>query len=51
MLGRGALRFEGVEKRYGEFPALKPLDLNIAPGEFLTLLGPSAGRFCCSFGG
>ena len=37
----GALRFEGVEKRYGEFPALKPLDLRIAPGEFLTLLGPS----------
>ena len=37
----GALRFEGVEKRYGEFPALRPLDLRIAPGEFLTLLGPS----------
>ena len=37
----GALRFEGVEKRYGDFPALKPLDLQIAPGEFLTLLGPS----------
>lgn len=39
--GGGALRFEGVEKRYGDFPALKPLDLQIAPGEFLTLLGPS----------
>ena len=39
--GGGALRFEGVEKRYGDFPALKPLDLAIAPGEFLTLLGPS----------
>ncbi len=39
--GGGALRFEGVEKRYGDFPALKPLDLEIAPGEFLTLLGPS----------
>ena len=37
----GALRFEGVEKRYGDFPALKPLDLQIAPGEFLTLLGRS----------
>ena len=37
----GALRFEGVEKRYGDFPALKSLDLEIAPGEFLTLLGPS----------
>ena len=39
--GRGALRFQGVEKRYGDFPALRPLDLHIAPGEFLTLLGPS----------
>lgn len=39
--GGGALRFEGVEKRYGDFPALEPLDLEIAPGEFLTLLGPS----------
>ena len=39
--GGGALRFEGVEKRYGDFPALKPFDLEIAPGEFLTLLGPS----------
>ena len=37
----GALRFEGVEKRYGDFPALRHLDLSIAPGEFLTLLGPS----------
>ena len=39
--GGGALRFEGVEKRYGDFRALEPLDLHIAPGEFLTLLGPS----------
>ena len=39
--GGGALRFERVEKRYGDFPALRPLDLQIAPGEFLTLLGPS----------
>ena len=35
------MRFEGVEKRYGDFPALRHLDLSIAPGEFLTLLGPS----------
>ena len=39
--GGGALRFEGVEKRYGDFLALESLDLHIAPGEFLTLLGPS----------
>ena len=37
----GALRFEAVEKRYGDFVAVKSLDLSIAPGEFLTLLGPS----------
>ena len=37
----GALRFEGVAKRYGDFEAVKSLDLSIAPGEFLTLLGPS----------
>ena len=37
----GALRFEGVIKRYGQFTAVKTLDLSIAPGEFLTLLGPS----------
>ena len=37
----GALRFESVAKRYGDFVAVKSLDLSIAPGEFLTLLGPS----------
>jgi len=33
--------FEKVVKRYGDFTALQPLDLQIAEGEFLTLLGPS----------
>ena len=37
----GALRFDGVAKRYGDFVAVQSLDLSIAPGEFLTLLGPS----------
>ena len=37
----GALRFEGVAKRYGEFMAVNSFNLSIAPGEFLTLLGPS----------
>ena len=37
----GALRFESVAKRYGDFVAVKSLDLSIEPGEFLTLLGPS----------
>ena len=37
----GALRFEGVAKRYGEFIAVNSFELTIEPGEFLTLLGPS----------
>lgn len=32
---------EGVSKRYGEVVALHPTDLDVAEGEFLTLLGPS----------
>ncbi|MBV0893378.1 ABC transporter ATP-binding protein [Paracoccus sp. Z118] len=36
-----ALTLEGVGKRYGEFTALHPTNLNIEAGEFLTLLGPS----------
>jgi putative spermidine/putrescine transport system ATP-binding protein len=38
----GAVRFEGVEKTYdGETLVVHDLDLDIAAGEFLTLLGPS----------
>lgn len=37
----GAVRFEGVVKRYGEVTALKKLDLDIEPGKLVTLLGPS----------
>jgi len=33
--------FRQVSKRYGAVHALRPLDLEIRPGEFLTLLGPS----------
>jgi sulfate transport system ATP-binding protein len=32
---------EGLDKRYGNFPALHGLDLRIASGELLALLGPS----------
>jgi putative spermidine/putrescine transport system ATP-binding protein len=32
---------EGVSKRYGDVVALHPTDLDVAEGEFLTLLGPS----------
>lgn len=36
-----AVEMRGVTKRYGETLAVDGLDLNIEPGEFVTLLGPS----------
>ncbi|MDA1155728.1 MAG: ABC transporter ATP-binding protein [Proteobacteria bacterium] len=33
--------FRQVSKRFGSVQALRPLDLDVHPGEFLTLLGPS----------
>jgi spermidine/putrescine ABC transporter ATP-binding subunit len=36
-----SVRLAGVGKRYGETLAVEPLDLEVANGEFLTLLGPS----------
>jgi len=35
------LAIAGLTKRYGTFTALAPTDLEVAEGEFLTLLGPS----------
>jgi len=35
------LQITGLCKRYGDFVALAPIDLDVAQGEFLTLLGPS----------
>lgn len=35
------LETAGLAKRYGETDALLPTDLQVRPGEFLTLLGPS----------
>ena len=35
------LKISGLSKRYGDFVALAPTDLEVAEGEFLTLLGPS----------
>ncbi|GAA1465730.1 ABC transporter ATP-binding protein [Microbacterium thalassium] len=41
MDGRGAVRLEGVTKRYGDAVAVDDLSLSIEPGEFISFLGPS----------
>src|SRR5689334_22956326 len=41
MGGELAVRLAGVRKEYGEVVAVDGVDLDIAPGEFFTLLGPS----------
>lgn len=40
---RQGIRIEGVRVRYGERLALDGVDLEIAKGEFLALVGPSGG--------
>ena len=35
------IRVEGASKRFGSVEALRPIDLEIAPGEVVTVLGPS----------
>jgi spermidine/putrescine transport system ATP-binding protein len=40
-LSEPSVRLDGVSKRFGEFAAVRDLDLEIAQGEFFTLLGPS----------
>ncbi|RVT82604.1 ABC transporter ATP-binding protein [Rhodobacteraceae bacterium CCMM004] len=37
----GAIRISGVTKSFGEFQALSSISLEVAQGEFVTLLGPS----------
>jgi spermidine/putrescine transport system ATP-binding protein len=41
MAGRTFLRMENVTKRFGRFTALDRITLDIAEGEFLTIVGPS----------
>src|SRR5215475_8672256 len=36
-----ALSLVGLEKRYGDMRAVAGIDLDVADGEFVTLLGPS----------
>jgi len=38
---RPSVRLESVSKRYGDVVAVSDLDLDVARGEFFTLLGPS----------
>ena len=35
------IRVEGVSKHFGPIDALRPVDLEVTPGEVVTLLGPS----------
>ena len=36
-----SIALEGISKRFGDFSALRDIDLAARPGEFLALLGPS----------
>ena len=39
------LSLRGLSVRYGDVPALSPLDLDVAPGQVVTVIGPNgAGK-------
>ena len=40
-MSKTSLKISGLSKRYGDFVALAPTNIDVAQGEFLTLLGPS----------
>ncbi|MEJ1091801.1 ABC transporter ATP-binding protein [Microbacterium istanbulense] len=37
----GSVSLQGLTKSFGEFTAVRDLDLDVAPGEFVSMLGPS----------
>jgi spermidine/putrescine transport system ATP-binding protein len=39
--GDPSVRLQGVSKRFGDFTAVRDVDLDVERGEFFTLLGPS----------
>ena len=39
--GAGSVRVEGVRKRFGPVEVLKGIDLRVAPGEVVCIIGPS----------
>src|SRR5690348_1555194 len=44
-LGGGVIEVEGLEKQYGDFPAVRGLTFTVHPGEVLGLVGPNgAGK-------
>ncbi|WP_309065230.1 ABC transporter ATP-binding protein [Microbacterium sp.] len=38
---KGSVSLQSLTKSFGEFTAVRDLDLEVAPGEFLSMLGPS----------